>query len=83
MFDEVVVSIGVNPDKHSTYTVDERKAMLAAITQEFPNVVVDTFENEFLVNYAHKICADFTRFFACFYAIRSKRILFYSVKYLI
>ena len=59
MFDEVVVSIGVNPDKNSTYTVAERMKMLAAITQGFPNVLVTSFENDFLVNYAHEIDAEF------------------------
>ena len=58
MFDEVVVSIGVNPDKNSTYTVAERMKMLAAITQGFPNVLVTSFENDFLVNYVHEMVAE-------------------------
>mgnify|MGYP002661649266 FL=1 len=33
--------------------------MLAAITQGFPNVLVTSFENDFLVNYAHEIDAEF------------------------
>ncbi|MDO5059106.1 MAG: pantetheine-phosphate adenylyltransferase, partial [Neisseria sp.] len=59
MFDELVVSIGVNPDKKNTYTVAERCRMLQDITQAFPNVRVSTFENRFLVDYAHSIGAKF------------------------
>lgn len=57
LFDELVVAIGVNPDKKATYSIDERRKMLEAITREFPNVIVDVFENQFLVNYADSIGA--------------------------
>lgn len=59
LFDELIVAIGVNPDKKSTYTVAERREMLEQMTQGFNNVRVDSFENEFLVNYAHKVGAGF------------------------
>lgn len=59
LFDELIVSIGVNPDKKNTYSVDERCRMLRDITQEFPNVRITTFENQFLVNYAHSVGAKF------------------------
>ncbi|QMT35759.1 pantetheine-phosphate adenylyltransferase [Neisseria wadsworthii] len=59
MFDELIIAIGVNPDKKSTYTIAERYAMLEAITQEFPNVCIHSFENRFLVDYAHDVDAKF------------------------
>lgn len=59
LFDELIVAIGVNPEKKSTYTVEERRAMLEQITRQFVNVRVASFENEFLVNYANKIGAKF------------------------
>lgn len=59
LFDELIVSIGVNPDKKSTYTVAERYAMLEAVSSEFANVRITSFENQFLVNYAHSIGAKF------------------------
>ncbi|WP_107688480.1 pantetheine-phosphate adenylyltransferase [Neisseria wadsworthii] len=59
MFDELIIAIGVNPDKKSTYTIAERYAMLEAITQEFPNVRIHSFENRFLVDYAHDVDAKF------------------------
>ncbi|SSY70627.1 pantetheine-phosphate adenylyltransferase [Alysiella crassa] len=59
LFDELIVAIGVNSDKKSSYTIEERKQMLQAITQSFPNVRVASFENEFLVNYAHSVNARF------------------------
>lgn len=59
LFDELIVSIGVNPDKKSTYTVAERQAMLEALSRGFPNVRITTFENEFLVNHAHNVGASF------------------------
>ena len=37
----------------------ERQAMLQAMTQSLPNVRVDAFENQFLVNYAHDVGAAF------------------------
>lgn len=59
MFDELVIAIGVNPEKRSTYTVEERRDMLQAITREFPNVTVTVFGNRFLVDYADSIGARF------------------------
>lgn len=59
MFDEVIVAIGVNPDKKSTYSISERQQMLETITCTFPNVRITTFEKQFLVNYAHGVDAKF------------------------
>lgn len=59
LFDELIVAIGVNPEKTATYTVDERKAMLRAITANFANVKICAFENQFLVNYAQSIGAEY------------------------
>ena len=59
LFDELVVAIGINPNKHSTYSIEERQEMLQRITANFLNVTVSVFENEFLVNYASSIDASF------------------------
>lgn len=59
LFDELIVAIGINPEKQTTYTIDERKEMLRAITADFPNVKIDSFQNQYLVNYASSIGADF------------------------
>lgn len=59
LFDELIVSIGTNPDKKCTYTENERREMLEAITREFPNVRITSFQNQFLVNYAHSVNAKY------------------------
>ena len=59
MFDELIVAIGINPDKRSTYTIAERRDMLHDITKMFPNVRTDVFENRFLVHYAREVDAGF------------------------
>lgn len=59
LFDELIVAIGVNPDKKSSYTLSERRAMLEHITAGLANVRTATFENEFLVNYANSVDAGF------------------------
>ena len=59
LFDELVVAIGVNPDKRYTFSLEDRIDMLRRSTGIFPNVKVDTFENEFLVNYANSIGAQY------------------------
>ncbi|ASK27014.1 pantetheine-phosphate adenylyltransferase [Neisseria chenwenguii] len=59
LFDELIVSIGTNPEKRSSYTVAERQAMLEDITREFSNVRITVFENRFLVHYAREVEARF------------------------
>ncbi|QMT33747.1 pantetheine-phosphate adenylyltransferase [Conchiformibius steedae DSM 2580] len=59
LFDELIVAIGVNADKKSTYTVAERQQMLQDITAQFANVRIAAFENDFLVNYADSVGARF------------------------
>ncbi len=59
LFDELIVAIGVNPDKKSTYTVAQRKDMLNKMTAPYGNVRVASFENQFLVNHAHNVGARF------------------------
>ncbi|WP_165010924.1 pantetheine-phosphate adenylyltransferase [Neisseria yangbaofengii] len=59
LFDELIVAIGVNPEKQNTYTIGERQAMLEAVTAEFPNVKITVFENRFLVHYAREVHAHF------------------------
>ena len=60
LFDELVVAIGVNPDKRFTYTLDERKEMLRAITTGMSNVRIASFENQYLVNYADSIHDEYS-----------------------
>jgi pantetheine-phosphate adenylyltransferase len=50
VFDEVRVSILVNPQKHYTFTVDERHQMAMEALAYLPNVMVDYFEG-LLVDY--------------------------------
>lgn len=59
LFDEVVIAIGVNPEKHCTFSADQRAAMLRETTQQFTNLKIETFDNQFLVNYAQSIGANY------------------------
>lgn len=51
LFDELVVAIGINPDKKTTFDVEARIALLEALTERWPHVRVDTFQG-YLVHYA-------------------------------
>lgn len=67
LFDELVVAVGINPDKKSMFTVDERLAMIRqSINEERgPRIVgegeitIDSFENLYLVDYASRIGAGY------------------------
>ncbi|MDC7717058.1 pantetheine-phosphate adenylyltransferase [Vogesella sp. DC21W] len=59
LFDELVVAIGVNPEKRCTFDVEERLDMLRAVTRGFSKLKVEVFENQFLVNYAQSIDANY------------------------
>ncbi|MEZ6189193.1 MAG: pantetheine-phosphate adenylyltransferase [Planctomycetota bacterium] len=52
LFDELVVAVGVNPDKRSTFSVEERVDLLRQITAPFDNVTVESFASRYLVRYA-------------------------------
>ena len=59
LFDELVVAIGINPDKKYLFSLDERLDTLREVTSGFPNVRVASFENLFLVHYARQVEATF------------------------
>jgi pantetheine-phosphate adenylyltransferase len=54
IFDEVIVGILINPDKHPMFTVAERIEMLTEVVKpRAPQVVIETFEG-LLVEYARR-----------------------------
>ena len=59
LFDELVVAIGINPDKRYLFDLDDRLAMLREVTSGFANVKIESYENMFLVRYAEQIRAEF------------------------
>jgi pantetheine-phosphate adenylyltransferase len=59
LFDELVVAIGINPEKRYLFTLEERLAMLREVTAGFANVRIASYENMFLVRYAERVGASF------------------------
>lgn len=59
LFDELIVAVGVNPDKRYLFPLDERLAMLREVTAHCRNVTIADFQNLFLVHYAQQVKADF------------------------
>jgi pantetheine-phosphate adenylyltransferase len=57
IFDELIVAILRNPDKDPLFNVSERVAMLEALTGQYNNVRVDTFDG-LTVDYADKVGAS-------------------------
>ena len=58
LFDELIVAVGVNPDKKYTFTVEARLEMLRDSTKKFRNVRVTSFSNRYLIHYAQSIGAS-------------------------
>jgi pantetheine-phosphate adenylyltransferase len=56
IFDELVVAILRNPEKHAVFSLGERKIMLEAMTEGFRNVRVATFDG-LTVDYASRVKA--------------------------
>lgn len=57
MFAQLIVAVGVNPEKKSTFSVEERLMMLRESTKQFGNVSVQSFSNRYLIHYAQSIGA--------------------------
>jgi pantetheine-phosphate adenylyltransferase len=43
LFDEIVVGVGINPDKRELFTIDERFEMIRELTKGMPAVRVETY----------------------------------------
>ncbi len=56
LFDHLVVGIGVNPNKTSFFTIDERVELARLVVSRFPNVSVESFEG-LTVQYVKRIGA--------------------------
>jgi pantetheine-phosphate adenylyltransferase len=56
IFDELIVAILRNTDKAPLFSVAERREMIEALTEEFKNVRVDTFDG-LMVDYAERMGA--------------------------
>ncbi|GIN74393.1 phosphopantetheine adenylyltransferase [Bacillus sp. J14TS2] len=56
VFEEVRVVVLNNSSKKSLFSVEERLELLKAVTKDFDNVIVDTFDG-LLVDYAQKVKA--------------------------
>src|SRR2546429_3797400 len=52
LFDELIVAVGVNPDKRELFTLDERVAMIGELLQEVPHTKVAKYTG---------LTADFVR----------------------
>jgi pantetheine-phosphate adenylyltransferase len=59
LFDELVVAIGVNPEKKYAFPLEERLDMLRESIGERPDVRVDTFGSLYLVDYARSVGAGY------------------------
>ena len=59
LFRDLIVAIGVNPDKAYAYSLKDRLELLRACTSDLANVTVASFENQFLVRYARSIGSDY------------------------
>ena len=66
LFEQLIVAIGINPDKKYQFTVADRLAMLRESCREFPNVTIAEYSNLYLIDYAESVgpptsCAAFGR----------------------
>ena len=59
LFDEFIVAIGENPDKRYTFSFEERLRLLRESVKGMANVSVSSFRNQFLVNYAGSVGAQY------------------------
>ena len=59
LFDALIIAIGTNPDKEYTFSLNARVEMLKSITKPYRNTTVETYENQFLVNYARSVEAAY------------------------
>lgn len=59
LFDKLIVAIGVNVEKKTYFTLNERLDLLKKTVATFDNVEVTEFTNKYLVRYTDEVKANF------------------------
>ena len=63
LFDELIVAIGINPDKKYTFTLEERLDAIQDVIIQYvlhrDSILITSFENDFLVTYASSVKAQY------------------------
>jgi pantetheine-phosphate adenylyltransferase len=57
LFDRLIVAVGINPEKHYTFSLEERLDMLRESLKHHRNLSVTSFSNRYLIDYARLIRA--------------------------
>ena len=57
LFEHLIVAVGINPEKKSTFSLADRLAMLRESCRPFSNVEVASFSNLYLIDYAKSVGA--------------------------
>ncbi len=57
MFEHLIVAVGINPEKKSSFSLEDRLAMLRESCRPFSNVEVASFSNLYLIDYAKSVGA--------------------------
>ena len=50
LVDQLIIAIGYNPAKNGYFSIEERKEIIASVTESTPNISIDTFQG-LLVHY--------------------------------
>ena len=53
LFSDVIVALGVHPTRSPLFSIDERMALVSAVSRHLPNVKVDSFEG-LLIEYCRQ-----------------------------
>ena len=59
LFDKVIVAVGINHRKRSTFSLEDRVMLLSELTKNLPMVEVVYFDNSFLVDFTKKVSAKY------------------------
>lgn len=59
IFDKLVVSVGVNPEKNCYFSLEDRMQMIQKSIAHIKNAVVENYTNKFLIKHAESIDVNF------------------------
>jgi pantetheine-phosphate adenylyltransferase len=57
LFEHLIVAVGINPEKKSSFSLEDRLAMLRESCRPFSNLEVASFSNLYLIDYAKSVGA--------------------------